>query len=93
MEERTAKSKMKDLERKKRYTRKHLKKMKKQHAIVPIPEDKVLDLLVESKEFLKARDNSNATVRHSFIKNYVKKVKVYEDIIKVIFNINEEVAG
>jgi asparagine synthetase B (glutamine-hydrolysing) len=87
--ESTVRNKMAELEQDKRYARRHLKKMKEQHKIVPISEDEVLDLVVKSKKLLKARDNSNAVERRNFIKSYMKRVTVYEDKIKVIFNINE----
>jgi hypothetical protein len=62
--------------------------MKEQNEVVPIPEDSVLGLLVESKKLLKAHDNSNAAERRNFIKSYVKKVTVYEGKIRVVFKIN-----
>jgi regulatory protein YycI of two-component signal transduction system YycFG len=88
VKESTARAKMDNLEQKKRYARKHLKAMKEQHAIVPIPEDAILDLLVKSKKLLKAHDNNNAAERRNFIKSYVKRITVFEDKIKVIFRIN-----
>ena len=89
VKESTARAKMDDLEQKRRYARKHLRKMKEQYSIVPIPEEMILDLVVESKKLLKAKDNSNAVERRNFIKSYVKKVTVFEDKIKVVFKINE----
>jgi site-specific DNA recombinase len=86
--EKTASAKLEELEREQRYARKHLKKMKEQNAIVPIPEDMILDLLTESKKLLKAKNDSNAAERRSFIKSYVRRVTVYEDKIKVLFKIN-----
>jgi site-specific DNA recombinase len=87
LKEHTAKNKLSDLEQKKSYARKHLRKMKEQNAIVPIPEDEILDLLVKSKKLLKASDNSNAAERRNFMKSYVKSVIVYEDKIEVKFKI------
>jgi site-specific DNA recombinase len=89
VEKRSAKAKMKELEQKKRYAKKHLRKMKEQNEIKPIPEDMALDVLVKSKKLLKAHDRTNETERRNFIKSYVKRVSVFEDKIKVTFKIKK----
>jgi site-specific DNA recombinase len=88
-EEKTVRGKIRDLEQKKSYARRHLREMKEQNEIEPISEDTVLDLLSKSKRLLKAHDKSNEAERRNFIRSYVKKVIVYEDKIKVVFNINK----
>jgi hypothetical protein len=87
VKEKTARAKMKELERQKVYARKHLRMMKEQNQIEPISEDMALDLLDKSKKILKANDKRNEVERREFIRSYVKKVTVYKDKIKVVFKI------
>jgi site-specific DNA recombinase len=81
----TVKGELKQLEDRKIYLEKYIRELTLQKTESLITEDMILELIIQSKDFVKTKNL--AECRH-FIKTYINKVGVDDEKVEVLFNIS-----